>query len=184
MSSVKSVCVRFALAVSATGAIGVNAVGAPLEFGTKPKNEASEDAAPVKKDRVAIPASSAAWLIRARDTNRDGVLSEADGEWNGMKGAPSDSDYNKDGRLTYYELLRRLRENTQASAGKMRLSTAAERFPEGLPSWFAQRDQNGDGQVAMHEYERRWNASAVRRFQGYDQNNDGVITVDEALEGR
>ncbi|MEM1304305.1 MAG: hypothetical protein AAGG46_05390 [Planctomycetota bacterium] len=53
-------------------------------------------------------------------------------------------------------------------------------MPSGLPSWFRQRDENGDGQVAMHEYADKWSASRVRDFQRYDQNGDGLVTADEA----
>jgi Ca2+-binding EF-hand superfamily protein len=65
-----------------------------------------------------------------------------------------------------------------------RLLTPLERLPEGLPDWFAQKDTNSDGQVAMSEYEPSgfWTASAVDRFARFDLNRDGMITPGECLE--
>lgn len=61
-----------------------------------------------------------------------------------------------------------------------RFTSPAERLPAGLPSWFKSRDANGDGQVAMHEYSRRWSDRTAAEFVRYDKNNDGVITPAEA----
>ncbi len=56
-----------------------------------------------------------------------------------------------------------------------------ERLPEGLPDWFVDRDTNLDGQVTMAEFADEWTDSKVEEFFKYDGNNDGVITVEEAL---
>lgn len=61
-----------------------------------------------------------------------------------------------------------------------RFTPPVERLPSGLPSWFKSRDANGDGQVAMHEYSRRWNDRTAAEFVRYDKDNDGVITPAEA----
>lgn len=65
-----------------------------------------------------------------------------------------------------------------------RFRTPTEQLPEGLPDWFARKDTNADGQVAMAEYESPgfWTAAAVAQFTGYDLNNDGMITPGECLE--
>ena len=63
-----------------------------------------------------------------------------------------------------------------------RFTPAEERQPKGLPSWFASRDKNKDGQVAMNEYSRSWSARTVGEFRRYDLNNDGVVTAKEAAE--
>jgi hypothetical protein len=61
-----------------------------------------------------------------------------------------------------------------------RLKPGKDSLPaEGLPSWFASRDANGDGQVAMHEYAGAWTESLVREFNRYDRNGDGVLTPEE-----
>lgn len=56
-----------------------------------------------------------------------------------------------------------------------------ERLPQGLPEWFIERDVNMDGQVTMAEFARDWTDEKVEKFFRYDRNNDGVITVEEAL---
>lgn len=65
-----------------------------------------------------------------------------------------------------------------------RFRTPTEQLPEGLPDWFARKDTNADGQVAMAEYESPgfWTAALVAQFTGYDLNNDGMITPGECLE--
>jgi len=64
-----------------------------------------------------------------------------------------------------------------------RVPTPTELLPAGLPDWFAQKDANADGQVAMAEFEspRSWTAAAVAEFTRLDLNNDGFITPTECL---
>ena len=54
-------------------------------------------------------------------------------------------------------------------------------MPDGLPEWFAGKDLNEDGQVAMHEFSTSWNDGTARQFAAHDLNNDGVITPDECI---
>jgi Ca2+-binding EF-hand superfamily protein len=61
-----------------------------------------------------------------------------------------------------------------------RFSTAADKLPSGLPSWFKSKDTNGDGQIEMSEYSRSWSNSTAAEFQRYDLDGDGVITAKEA----
>ena len=65
--------------------------------------------------------------------------------------------------------------------GPTRLLTPAERYPEGLPGWFEEKDLDADGQVAMREYHSQWSDSKVKEFQRFDLNGDGVITPTEAI---
>jgi hypothetical protein len=66
-----------------------------------------------------------------------------------------------------------------------RLKPGKSQLPkEGLPPWFASRDSNGDGQVAMNEYAQEWTDRLVNEFGRYDRNSDGVITPEEAARGR
>ncbi len=64
-----------------------------------------------------------------------------------------------------------------------RFRTPTERLPEGLPDWFASKDANADGQVAMVEFESPgyWTATAAAQFARHDLNNDGFITAGECL---
>lgn len=57
-----------------------------------------------------------------------------------------------------------------------------ERLPEGLPDWFIERDLNMDGQVTMAEFADEWTDEKVEMFLRHDRNNDGIITVEEALD--
>jgi hypothetical protein len=63
-----------------------------------------------------------------------------------------------------------------------RFLTAKERLPKGLPEWFGEKDANGDGQVDMTEYARRWTPNLVEEFNRYDLNRDGVVTAAECLK--
>jgi hypothetical protein len=65
--------------------------------------------------------------------------------------------------------------------GSYRFRAPHERLPEGLPDWFLERDVNMDGQVSMWEFADEWTDEKVHKFFRYDGNNDGVITVEEAL---
>jgi Ca2+-binding EF-hand superfamily protein len=49
-------------------------------------------------------------------------------------------------------------------------------IPDSIPSWFKENDKDGDGQVALWE----WTGS-LEDFQKYDRNNDGFITIAEAM---
>lgn len=55
----------------------------------------------------------------------------------------------------------------------------AGNLPRELPSWFAQRDTDNDGQVALYEW--RASGSSLSDFQQFDGNNDGFVTVEEVL---
>lgn len=53
--------------------------------------------------------------------------------------------------------------------------------PDGLPSFFARSDQDGDGQVMMNEFSSSWNEETLQEFLKWDLNKDGVITARECL---
>lgn len=128
-------------------------------------------------------------LLTKYDKNGDRVLDRD--EWQSMRGEPEKADLNRDGRLTFDEVAVRAAQNRRESEAKRggapptdrrsyRLKTPTEKLPEGLPSWFAQRDRDGDGQVAMHEWSRAWSAATARDFASKDPNGDGIITPAEA----
>ena len=54
-------------------------------------------------------------------------------------------------------------------------------LPSGLPSWFATRDRNGDGQLSLAEYAPHNSSGAVATFQQLDVNADGLLTPKECL---
>jgi beta-glucosidase len=51
--------------------------------------------------------------------------------------------------------------------------------PGRLPEWFTELDADGDGQIALHE----WQAAGrpVRQFMAMDRNGDGFLTPEEVL---
>jgi hypothetical protein len=63
-----------------------------------------------------------------------------------------------------------------------RFLTAAERLPEGLPDWFTDKDEDGDGQVSMAEFASDWTPQKAAEFSRYDLNGDGLITAQECLK--
>jgi Ca2+-binding EF-hand superfamily protein len=55
----------------------------------------------------------------------------------------------------------------------------AGKLPKDMPAWFVQADTDADGQVGLYE----WRAKGwpIEQFQKMDRNDDGFVTVDEAL---
>jgi Ca2+-binding EF-hand superfamily protein len=53
--------------------------------------------------------------------------------------------------------------------------------PSGVPEWFSRDDVNGDNQVSMGEFARKWDASTLEDFNKFDTNQDGFITLQECL---
>jgi Ca2+-binding EF-hand superfamily protein len=66
--------------------------------------------------------------------------------------------------------------------GRKSYLAKAPKLPEGLPGWFATRDQNMDFQVAMSEYSDSWSNEIVEEFMKFDTNGDGVITAEECVK--
>lgn len=169
---------------------------APLSFGvSRTRSQAKEfgatnQAKSAEQRTTERDKAYARGLMRKYDRNKNRVL-EKD-EWQRIRGNPEKADTNGDGRITYDELVNRImrkRRETEATETakkdedapkSYRIATPAEKLPDDLPSWFKEKDANRDGQVAMHEYARRWNDSTARRFVGLDKNDDGVITAEEA----
>lgn len=131
-------------------------------------------------------------VLKRQDDDGDGYLVRSETRrWDRL----ARFDHDSDNRISLEELAayssgkplpkRKTREAAPAAEAdgrrSQRLWTATDKLPEGLPSWFADKDADADGQVAMHEYSRRWDARAVRKFAELDQNDDGLITPAEAL---
>jgi EF hand len=53
------------------------------------------------------------------------------------------------------------------------------KLPKELPPWFAQLDEDKDGQVGLYEWKKA--GRPLNEFQAIDLNGDGFITVEEAL---
>lgn len=120
---------------------------------------------------------------RSADRNRDGVITRdelavrleeysrsRDRDHDSRDGGSSDSDRSRSGSSQQHE------------RKTYRFLSPAERWPEGLPDWFARKDTDGDGQVAMAEYASFWTISSANEFGRYDLNGDGIITPRECLQ--
>ncbi len=55
------------------------------------------------------------------------------------------------------------------------------RLPAGTPTWFFERDNDGDAQLTLGEFGGTRNAARLREFQRLDHNGDGLITARESL---
>jgi len=55
----------------------------------------------------------------------------------------------------------------------------AGKLPKELPPWFAQLDEDKDGQVGLYEWKKA--GRPLSEFQAMDLNGDGFVTVEEAL---
>lgn len=114
-------------------------------------------------------------------------------EWGHLKGRWGEADRDRDGKLSLDEMTYRMAAYTQPGAEKLDGETLlrrrfrplppAERLPAGLPTWFAEKDTNRDGQVMMSEFAREWPAEKLAEFKRYDRNGDGIITPRECLAG-
>lgn len=149
-------------------------------------------------------------LMSRYDRNDNGVLDE--NEWKTMSQYHQGADADGDKRITTDELADRLaqygksgsssttssgrsssssssqgdRDSYRASGGGSGYNArdAKDRLPKGLPSWFAEKDTNDDGQIAMAEYASTWNDERIEEFQSYDANADGLITPEECLDSK
>ena len=142
-------------------------------------------------------------LIQRYDENKNGVLEKE--EWSKMRGEWAPADTDGDGKISKEELSRRLAEMngskpssggesrpespssgsaTPVSAKSYRFRSPYDRLPDGLPSWFRDRDKDRDGQVLMAEFADRWTQETYREFAKYDLNGDGIITPQECLKAK
>lgn len=85
------------------------------------------------------------------------------------------ADFNRDGKVSRDELSRWLSEE---------MDVIGNRLSEELPTWFFERDLNGDKQIQMSEFTDEWDAGKTEEFASYDLNRDGILTVDELLNSR
>ncbi len=73
-----------------------------------------------------------------------------------------------------------LRKERFGDAKSYRLTSSGSQA-SGLPSFFAAKDADGDGQVMMHEFSTAWNAEVLAEYLKWDLNSDGVITAKECI---
>lgn len=54
-------------------------------------------------------------------------------------------------------------------------------LPAGVPSWFVERDSDGDGQLSLAEFSPKLLKSEIDEFNRHDVNQDGIVTAKEVL---
>ncbi len=111
-------------------------------------------------------------VLERFDLNRSGRLEEAEAIELGLPVGRIDVD--RDGELSRQELTAYLTE----------LQDEAGDISEGLPGWFYERDTNHDEQVAMDEFATEWSDEKAAEFQKLDANQDGLLTISEAIQAK
>jgi len=147
--------------------------------------------------------------MRRYDRDRDGLLDGREISRGRFRGNEMAFDQNADGKLSERELairaaVRRQEDSSddedreQSDRNRQDESTASAEVdfggrrsyrvfgpetPEGLPTFFRERDLDQDGQLVMSEYTSEWNQQRVEEFYTWDANRDGVITLAEVRRG-
>jgi Ca2+-binding EF-hand superfamily protein len=109
-----------------------------------------------------------------RDTKGQGQEGDKRGGNDGNRGGQNNQAEEKKGSTRPFE--------KQASY-RITDSTGAAPRPAGVPEWFIRDDTNGDNQVSMNEFARKWDAATLEDFYKFDTNQDGYITAKECLAG-
>lgn len=110
-------------------------------------------------------------LMGRFDSNQDGRLDQQEAE--GLEIPPARIDTDRNGELTREELFAYIKDQQDESGGS-----------EGLPGWFHELDQNGDRQIAMHEFASEWTEEKLREFASLDASGDGLLTSEEVIQSR
>ena len=146
-------------------------------------------------------------MMKRYDTDKSSVLEKH--EWGQIRGDPNEIDLDHNGKITEDEMVQRLMNYSKSRGGgdrsgssengrsskprssgsdnadrprSYRFTTAMDSLPEGLPPWFAEQDESGDGQVSMAEFSSYWDNQKANEFVRLDLNNDGLITPRECLD--
>src|SRR5690606_2299231 len=115
----------------------------------------------------------AASVIERYDFNRNNQLEPQEMASVGIPIAKV--DFNRDGAVDQDELARYLFEEMEREA---------TRSQEGIPTWFFERDINGDQQVNMSDFATEWDDATFSEFATYNTNQDGIITIEEILAAK
>ncbi|QDU75615.1 EF hand [Bremerella volcania] len=81
-------------------------------------------------------------------------------------------DYDRNGAVDESEFARYLNEELEREANANQ---------EAIPTWFFERDEDGDKQVLMSEFTEEWDEAKLEEFASYDHDRDGMITIEEVL---
>ena len=124
-------------------------------------------------------------MMTRYDKDKNGMIEKSTDEWRNIRIDTDAADVNRDGRITLDELRvyvgNQLRGGTSGAKIFTSYSTTYEHMPEGIPSWFTERDKDNDGQLTLFEYAngQPLTQSIVEEFEWLDLNNDGIATLNE-----
>lgn len=112
-------------------------------------------------------------ILERYDFNRNGQLDPQ--EMSSVGISISRVDYNRNGAVDEDEFARFLNEELEREANANQ---------DAIPTWFFERDGNGDKQVVMSEFAEEWDQNTLDEFTSYDHNRDGMITINEVLSSQ
>lgn len=115
-------------------------------------------------------ASLAVSILERYDFNRNDQLDPKEMASVGISIAKV--DYDRNGAVDENEFARYLNEELEREANASQ---------EAIPTWFFERDGDGDKQVLMSEFTEQWDEAKIEEFASFDHNRDGMITIDEVL---
>jgi hypothetical protein len=102
-----------------------------------------------------------------RDQGDGDALARGRGGWGARRGEP---------------------EQPEPQKKSYRFLSPAERLQNTLEGgdrdWFLDKDQNGDGQIAMSEFSGAWSQETLEEFSTLDLNADGMITPKEYVRAK
>jgi len=115
-------------------------------------------------------ASLADSILERYDFNRNDLLDPQEMANVGISIAKV--DYDRNGAVDENEFARYLNQELEREANANQ---------EAIPTWFFERDSDGDKQVLMSEFTQEWDEATLEEFTSYDHNRDGMITINEVL---
>ena len=126
-------------------------------------------------------------IFKSYDKNTDGFLDKE--ELSKMRRKPSTSaDADGDSKISKSELVEaylvkagKSKGSTKgsSSAGSSKSKSKSTSGAAGSRSQLTDKDENGNGQIEMAEYETDWTVEKIDEFNVIDTNRDGVITKAE-----
>lgn len=106
------------------------------------------------------------------DRDKNGVLT--DDEYDEIGIPVGRIDANRNGEVTRDELFGYIKKQQDEEGGS----------DTGPPGWFNDLDKDRDGQVSMIEFTDDWTDQKILRFEGFDLNDDGLLTPMEVVRSK